>query len=816
MKPFVLNDALKAFNGQWSGIDPQILIERISIDSRSLDNGLNTLFFALTGANFDAHNYIEELIDAGVMHFVVTHIPDAVKGQAQFIVVPDVLQALQNLAAWYRQQFDLPVIAVTGSNGKTIVKEWLNFLLSPNYNIIRSPKSYNSQVGVPLSLFGIQDKHNLGIFEAGISTTGEMERLEAIIQPKFGIMTNIGSAHDEGFSNLGEKIKEKLKLFQGVDWMVYCKNKTIDTFIPSSIRKISWSTSDVTADIFLERTDLTDHDCAYRVHYKNDQFELRLPFQDESSVENALHCLCVLLLFDVPKALIVNRMALLYPVEMRLSVKKGQHNCTLIDDSYSSDFQSLKIALDFLENQSAHRKKTLILSDIFQSGLAGEELYSRVSQFVITNKINRVLCVGEGIGAFAHKFVNAKAFKTTSDLLQALDQFDFENETILIKGARHFRFEKIVAALEEKTHETVLEINLNAISDNLNYYRSKLQKSTKLMVMVKAYGYGNGGFEIARLLEHHSVDYLGVAFTDEGIELKAAGITIPIIVMNPETTSYAQLIQYGLEPEIYNMRTLNGFIRLLKERKIKQYPIHIKLDTGMHRLGFERAQLDDLIATLRDCPWVEVKSVFSHLATSDMPEQHDFVMQQIAVFDTNYRYLCEQLQIKPIAHILNTAGISNYGFAQYDMVRLGLGLYGLSADEHEQTELAQVGTLKSVISQIKQIKVGDSVGYGRRFVAQRPTVTATVPIGYADGILRKWGNGVGYVVINGKKAPIVGSICMDMLMCDVTGITCKEGDEVILFGEHPSLTEIATILETIPYEIMTSISNRVKRVFYRS
>ena len=799
----------KSFGGGTKGI-----IDNISIDSRSLQNNEKTLFFALVGPNNDAHIYISSLIEKGVQHFVVTHIPEGLSGKATFLVVENSLDALQRFAAHHRSLFKFPVIGLTGSNGKTIVKEWLNFLLGPDFNIIRSPKSYNSQVGVPLSVISINEKHNLGIFEAGISKMNEMEKLEVIIRPTIGIITNIGTAHDEGFVNLDEKIKEKLKLFKQSKLIIYQKNKVVDALIDPKTQTFSWSFSDEKADVFVVKKAVEDK-TILQIQYAKVNFEIQIPFQDEASIENAIICLMVLLSFKYDQKTIQSRMQWLYPVEMRLKVKNGINNTTLIDDSYSSDFQSLKMALDFLESQKQYTNKTVILSDIFQSGLSNEELYTKVSQLIASNKINRVIGIGETISAFKHKFVNCVTFKNTADFFLNFNCLNFGNETILIKGARHFQFEEIVAALEEKTHETVLEINLNAISHNLSFYKSKLNPSTKMMVMVKAFGYGSGGFEIAKLLEHHKVDYLGVAFADEGISLKNAGIILPIMVLNPETTSFSAIIQHHLEPEIYSLKGLNAFLKIAEKRKLKHFPIHIKLDTGMHRLGFEEENLDELIATLKGNQFVAVKSILSHMATSDDLEQQDFAHAQLHLFEKLSAKLMTELQIKPIRHILNTSGISNFPEAQYDMVRLGIGLYGISNDAEEQKYLENVGTLKSVISQIRTIQEGESVGYGRRFMAEKPTRVATIPIGYADGISRLWGNGVGFVTINNQKAPIVGSICMDMLMVDITEINCKEGDSVIIFGESPTVSFMAEKLQTIPYEILTSISQRVKRVFYR-
>jgi Alr-MurF fusion protein len=809
-----IRNIISILKANWVGKNDVSIIDSISIDSRSLQNDSNTLFFAISGPNHNGHEYIEDLISKKVQHFVVEYIPENLNDKANFLIVENTLVAFQKFATFYRSQFDFPIIGITGSNGKTIVKEWLNFLLSPDYNIIRSPKSYNSQVGVPLSILGINEKHNLGIFEAGISMTNEMEKLQKIIQPTIGILTNIGSAHDEGFSDVGEKIKEKLKLFTNVNALIVNKNKTISCFINPKTKQFTWSSDDKSADVFISAKKI-ENKTILQCIYLEETFSIEIPFQDQASVENAIHCLMLMLYFGYKPAVINSRMSELYPIEMRLKVKTGINNCTIIDDSYSSDFQSLKIALDFLEHQKQHKKKTIILSDIFQSGLTEEELYSQVSLLIISNKISRVIAIGKTISKFKRKFINGVAFQNTSEFIEAYDSLDFENETILIKGARDFHFEQIVTLLEQKTHETVLEINLNAVSHNLNFYKSKLNPKTKLMVMVKAFGYGNGGFEIAKLLEHHKVDYLGVAFSDEGIALKNAGINIPIMVLNPESTSFEAIINFKLEPEIYSIKGLKSFIKTAELKKITHYPIHIKLDTGMHRLGFQENDIPELIELLSNNEFVKVKSILSHMATSDSPEHKEFSIAQIQLFDKLSSKLKSALKINPIRHILNTSGISNFPEAQFDMVRLGIGLYGISNDDEEQKYLENVGTLKSIISQIRTIQEGESVGYGRRFMAKKETKIATIPIGYADGISRHLGNGKGYVVINNKKAPIIGSVCMDMLMVDVTDIDCKEGNTVIVFGEQPTIKEIAKLLDTIPYEILTSISQRVKRIFYR-
>ena len=810
----LISNIAQILHAKWQQQADWAKIDHVSIDSRSLQNGKSTLFFALVGPNNDGHVFIPELFERGVRNFVVHSIPKDFENKANFLQVENTLNALQDFACYYRKLYDFPVIGITGSNGKTIVKEWLNFLLSPDFNIIRSPKSYNSQVGVPLSVLSINEKHNLGIFEAGISTIHEMKKLEKIIQPSIGILTNIGSAHDEGFADLDQKIKEKMMLFANAKVLIFEKNESVEKYISPKTTPFSWSFSDKKASVFIAKK-MTGQFTKLAISNQTEAFEIEIPFQDKASVENAIACLMVLLHFKFDVKTIQNRMTLLYPIEMRLKVKNGIHNSTLIDDSYSSDFQSLKIALDFLENQKQHQQKTLILSDIFQSGLSNDELYSKVAALITSNKINRVIGIGSTIYEFKNKFENCLTFSNTSEFLAALSTLDFGNETILIKGARSFEFEKIVAALEEKTHETVLEINLNAISHNLNFYKSKLKPTTKLMVMVKAFGYGCGGFEIAKLLEHHKVDYLGVAFADEGIALKNAGIQLPIMVLNPESTSFSAIIQHQLEPEIYSLKGLKSFLKIAEDKKLNQFPIHIKLDTGMHRLGFEAEAIGELISILKGNSLVQVKSILSHMATSDDLNHRDFSNYQIELFDKLSSILIQELNIKPIRHLLNTSGISNFPEAQFEMVRLGIGLYGISNDAEEQKQLENVGTLKSIISQIRTISTGESVGYGRRFIAEKTTKIATIPIGYADGISRRWGNGLGYVTINNQKAYIVGSICMDMLMVDVSEIDCNEGDSVVIFGKDPTVTLLAEKLNTIPYEILTGISQRVQRVFFR-
>ena len=790
-------------------------INNISIDSRSLQNDKSTLFFALKGKNNNAHTYINVLLEKGIENFVVSELPkDTSRGN--YILVEDTLNALQNFASNHRSNFNFPIIGITGSNGKTIVKEWLNFLLSPDYNIARNPKSYNSQVGVPLSVLGINENHNFGIFEAGISESDEMQNLEQIIKPTIGILTNIGDAHNEGFLSKQEKISEKVKLFRNSEVVIYQKNTAVEAALESYyIKQFVWSFSDKTDALFIKKS-VSGNVTLLQFSYNSQDFEVEIPFTDYASVENAINSMMVLLYLNYDKPTIENRMKMLYPIEMRLKVKNGINNTTLIDDSYISDFQSIKIALDFLEQQKQYSKKKVILSDILQSGENESDLYKKIAELLKQNHISEVIGIGKSISAHKNFFENIKVYQNTKEFLENYNSSDFSNETILVKGARSFHLEEIVSLLEEKTHQTVLEINLNAITHNLNYYKSKLRPTTKIMVMIKAFGYGSGSFEIAKLLEYHKVDYLGVAFTDEGIQLRNSNISLPVIVMNPEPSSFTGLISHCLEPEIYSLKELQLFKKQLEKLERKNYPIHIKLDTGMHRLGFEEKDLYELTDYLnQNKEFFEVKSIFSHLSGSDSEKFRDFTLHQFEVFKKLSDFVKKKLKINPVCHISNTSGISNYPELQMDMVRLGIGLYGISNNENETKYLENVGTLKSVILQIKEIEKGESVGYSRSFVAEKPTRTATIPIGYADGVPRALSNGKGYVLINNQKVPIIGVVCMDMIMVDVTDINCNEGDSVIIFGENPKVTEIAKAVNTIPYEILAGISHRVKRVFYR-
>ena len=780
----------------------------ISIDSRSLRNTENTLFFALKGKNHNAHDFLNDLYAKGVRYFVVSQ-DVSLRADAVVFKVDDTLRALQRFVAFYRKKYTFPVIGITGSNGKTIVKEWLNQLLLPFYNIIKSPKSYNSQVGVPLSVIAINDEHNLGIFEAGISKPNEMDFLEEVIQPTIGILTNIGPAHNEGFSTKEEKLQEKIKLFKNADVLISEKTDLIEASKSEKAQWFTWSFNQ-TANVQFKKIDTV-----LKVQFNDIEFSVDLPFTDLASVENIATCITALLFLKIDTNYIVEAIPQLQTVQMRLQVKKGINDCLLIDDSYSSDYQSLKIALDFLEQQKTHQQKTVILSDIFQSGFTPEVLYQKVAQLLNQNHVTRVIGIGNKIGSHLTNVPQFQSYPDTETFLNDFNLRSFRSETILIKGSRSFQFEKIVAELEEKTHETVLEINLDAISHNLNFYKSKLKPTTKVMVMVKAFGYGNGSYEIAKLLAHHQVSYLGVAFADEGVELRKAGIKIPIVVMNPENSAFSTMIAYNLEPEIYNIAELNTFLQIAENQNLYNYPIHLKLNTGMNRLGFVEKDFDGLINLLKQTNLVEVASMFSHLATSDMPGERDFTLLQIQLFQKWAADIKSELNINPVLHILNTSGIYNFGEYQMDMVRVGIGLYGVGNDTNEDAQLQNVATLKTVVLQINDVEKDATVGYGRRFKAEKKSKIATIAIGYADGIRRSYGNGKGYVLVNNQKAFIAGTICMDMLMIDVTDIDVKIGDEVIVFGNDLRITEIAKIWETIPYEVMTSISQRVKRIFYK-
>jgi len=806
----------------------EAFINQLLIDSRKLLSPESSLFFAIRGDRHDAHRFIPDLYEKGVMQFVVSSLPvdPALYPKANFLLVPDTLRALQKLSSWHRHHFQIPVIGITGSNGKTIVKEWLYQLLREDKNIVRSPKSFNSQVGVPLSVWQMSADHELGIFEAGISMPGEMEHLESIISPTLGLLTNIGQAHDENFTGLAQKVEEKLILFRQAEVLVYCKDylpvkealETNEEYEKLSV--FTWSRK-TKADLQIGKINRTATDTDIQGVYQNRFVRLKIPFTDEASLENAIHCWAVMLHLGYEQEQIAARMEFLSPVAMRLELKEGINNCSIINDSYNSDLGSLSIALDFLNQQKQHPKKTLILSDILQSGKSEESLYSEVAELLLRKGVTRIIGVGEAISRQSGKFPMEYSFyPSTAEFLRQYNPSFFRDETILLKGARSFGFEEIGKVLQQKAHETVMEVNLSAIVHNLNYYRSKLPSGTKLMAMVKAFSYGSGSFEIANVLQFHHADYLAVAYADEGIELRKAGITLPIMVMNPEEQSYDSMIQYNLEPEIFSFRVLGLFDEAARRNRMgmegdRKLPIHIKLDTGMHRLGFEEKEINELIVRIRNSKSLSIRSVFSHLAGSDEAEHDGFTHLQIQRFDAMSRAITQHFNYPVLRHILNSAGISRFPSGVFDMVRLGIGLYGIGASEEEQAHLQHVSTLKTTISQIRQIPQGDSIGYSRKGLASHPMQIATVPIGYADGLSRKLSNGRGRMLVHGKMAPIVGNVCMDMCMIDITDIAAQEGEEVIVFGEEYPIQRIAKDLGTIPYEVLTNVSRRVKRVYFQ-
>jgi Alr-MurF fusion protein len=775
------------------------IIEHLVLDSRKIYSPATSLFFALQGARRDGHQFIAEVYKKGVRNFIVTRKQEQdTYPEATFILVNDSLAALQQLATWHRQQFNIPVIGITGSNGKTIVKEWLYQLLHPDYSIVRSPKSYNSQIGVPLSVWQMNEQNTLAIFEAGISRPGEMEKLEKIIQPTIGVLTNIGEAHSEGFDSIKQKEAEKRILFKNAKQppsleIVQVKRQAGSSLITAKKDKNSTLTLSV-----------------------------EIPFTDDASIQNAITCWQVLLLLGYDNEIIKSRMLLLSPVNMRLELKKGINHCNIINDSYSADLSSLEIALNFLDQQQAGSGKTVILSEFLQSALKDETLYKLILESLKKHKVNRVIGIGEKItneldtaSKDPSSTISIELYPSTNNFIEHFRFSRFREETILVKGARVFEFEKIVQLLEQKVHQTVLEINLNAIAHNLRTYQGYLEPATKVMAMVKAFAYGSGGAEIAGTLQYHKVDYLGVAYADEGVELRKAGISLPIMVMNPEESAFESLIEYNLEPDIYSFGLLHSFDAFLQQEGLQQYPIHIEIETGMNRLGFAAGEIGSLGDYLSKTVSMKVQTVFSHLAASEDAKENAFTLEQFNRYRQAAMILKEKLTYPFIEHLANSGAIFRLPQLQLGMVRLGIGLYGIDSSDTHQSELQPVATLKSTIAQLKNIKAGESVSYNRRGIVKRDSLIATVRIGYADGFSRHLGNGKGRMWINGQLAPVIGTVCMDMTMIDVTGMEgIREGDEVIIFGKELPIQRVAEWADTIPYEIMTTISQRVKRVYF--
>ena len=797
-------------------------IDWILTDSRSLCFAEESLFFALKTKRNDGHKYIPDLYKRGVRNFVVSDLPQNLEDyeDVNFLQLSHPLKGLQRLAEKYRSRFDVPVIGITGSNGKTVVKEWLYQLLSPERIVTRSPRSYNSQIGVPLSVWLMTESTELGIFEAGISEMGEMEALQNIIRPSIGVLTNIGGAHQENFYSTMDKCMEKLALFKDCDVVVYDgDNELINGCISKSLlasREIAWSRIDNERPLFIESVTKNVASTTVCYRYLGMPNEYTIPFIDDASVENSLHCLAVALYLMVPAEKISERMAVLEPVAMRLEVKEGKNGCVLINDSYNSDLASLDIALDFMSRRSEDkgRKRTLVLSDMFETGQTPKLLYRQVAELVQSRGVHKIIGVGEEIHSASSRFEMEKYFfQTTEELLASGLMEEFRNEVVLIKGSRAFHFDEISDRLELKVHETILEINLNALVDNLNYYRSKLKPETKMVCMVKASAYGAGSYEIAKTLQACRVDYLAVAVADEGSELRKAGITRSIIVMNPELSAFKTMFDYKLEPEVYSFSLLNELIKAAEKEGVTNFPIHIKLDTGMHRLGFAPSDIPELVNRLKRQTAVIPRSVFSHLVGSDGAQFDSFTRMQIETFEQASEQLQNAFTHRILRHICNTAGIERYLGAQFDMVRLGLGLYGVCPFTNRI--IHNVSTLKTTILQIHDVPQNETVGYSRKGRLNRDSRIASIPIGYADGLNRRLGNGNAYCLVNGQKAPYVGNICMDVCMIDVTDIDCKEGDKVIIFGDDLPVTVLSDILGTIPYEILTSVSNRVKRVYFQ-
>ncbi len=806
-------------NAKIIGISTQS-IRHLLIDSRQFTQAENTVFVALNTAKNNGHQYVLGLYQKGIRLFMVNAIPDNCKQitDACFYIVADTLKAIQKLSTIHRSQFQIPVIGITGSNGKTIVKEWLYQLLKDDYSICRSPKSYNSQVGVPLSLWQLNQHHTLGIFEAGISKVGEMQLLEQCIQPTIGVLTSLGTAHDEGFKDISEKLNEKLQLFKNCKTVIVnalCLTDEQLHLIPSTVVLISKNEN---ATLQIIDTKQLGVQTEIFAKYNNEKISIKIPFTDAASIDNAITCWATLLTLKTNTLDIETRLMQLQSVAMRLELKLGNNNCVLINDFYNSDINALEIALHHQKQQHRGGSKIVILSDIEQSGKSNEELYAAVAKLLVQFKIDTVIGIGHEIASQRKLFhANAYFFDTTHQFItesKTNHHLQFKDAVILLKGARRFEFENISKLYQQKSHDTVLEINLNKLIHNINFYRSQIQQSTKLMCMVKATGYGSGSAEIAFTLQHHHVNYLAVAYADEGVELRKAGIHLPIMVMNPEESSYNDMIDYRLEPELFSFKVAKEFLQALQLKAISEpYPVHIKIDTGMHRLGFEEDQLQELCGFLSKETELKVQSIFSHLVASDDSSFDDFTNQQIDLFKKMSALLEHALGYETIKHICNSGAITRLKEAHFNMVRLGIGMYGVGFNELEKQQLENISSLKTNISQIKQLKATDTVGYNRKGVITKDTTIATIPIGYADGFSRKLGNGNFSVMINNHPCKTIGNICMDMCMVDITNVTCKEGDQVVLFETNEQLMQLSKAMDTIPYEVLTNISSRVKRVY---
>lgn len=800
-------------------------ISWILTDSRSVCFPEDTLFFAVCSDRNDGHKYIADLYRRGVRNFVVEQVPadcETAYAGANFLRVPHSVAALQRLAERHRDEFSIPVVGITGSNGKTVVKEWLYQLLSPSMVVTRSPRSYNSQIGVPLSVWLLDERSQVGIFEAGISQRGEMDALRDIIQPTVGVLTNLGSAHQENFSSMDEKCMEKLKLFHDTKAIVYpYDDETVRRCVASLDYKgeqIAWSATDPKARLYINKVEKNGVTTTVTYTFDGEESSYTLPFIDEASVANSVTCVAVALYLGLTREQTAGRMAGVEPVAMRLEVKEGQHGCTLINDSYNSDVNSLDIALDFMSRRPDHagRKRTLILSDIYQSGKDGVALYKEVSDLSRTRGVQKFIGIGPDISANAGVIDIAEKyfFNDCQEFISSHVFASLHDEVILLKGARRFSFDCLTELLEQKVHETILEVNLGAVVKNLNYFRSYMKPTTKIACMVKADAYGAGAVEVAKTLQDHRVDYLAVAVADEGVTLRKNGITSNIMVMNPEMTAFKTMFDYDLEPEVYSFRLLDALVKAAQREGVTGFPVHIKLDTGMHRLGFNPiTDMGGLISRLKRQNSVIPRSVFSHFVGSDSDDFDNFSAHQFELFKQGSEKLQSAFSHKIIRHMDNSAGIEHFPERQLDMCRLGLGLYGI--DSRDNSVINNVCTLKTTILQIRAVPKDETVGYSRKGILTRDSLIAAIPIGYADGLNRHLGCGHCYCLVNGKKAPYVGNICMDVAMIDVTDIDCKEGDTVEIFGDDLPVTVLSDVLETIPYEVLTGISNRVKRVYFQ-
>ncbi|MBK9391712.1 MAG: bifunctional UDP-N-acetylmuramoyl-tripeptide:D-alanyl-D-alanine ligase/alanine racemase [Bacteroidetes bacterium] len=800
---------------------PDIVVSELVTDSRQLSYTDEIAFVAIRGKNHDGHKYIAGLYQKGIRTFIVENLPEniPVYPEAAFILSESTVAALQLIASARRKAFTSPVIAITGSAGKTIVKEWLADIMSLSLPVIRSPRSYNSQIGVPLSVWKLDEKYRLGIFEAGISHPGEMEKLQRIINPSIGVITNIGDAHRENFPDYVTKAAEKLKLFRDSSTIIYClDHKIVSELIDSDEnlkRKelISWSLQNKNATVFAEKVNLASGNTGINLTYKGRVYYFEVPFQDRASVENALSVTAVCLHLGVSQDLIDRGLRGLVSVPMRMEMKGGINNCQLIEDYYNSDPGSLGMALEYLKAQNG-RKTTLILSDFVQAGRSDPELYGEVAGLLKKTAITRFIGIGRSLASCKHLFrPEDRFYYSTDEFIRSIITNEFSNEIILLKGARVFEFEKIARVLEQQVHLTVLEINLDAISHNLNKFRSYLYPSTKIMAMVKAFAYGSGSSEIASFLEYHRVSYLAVAYADEGVGLRNSGVTLPVMVMNPDPSAAELMIKYSLEPELYSITSFQSFVSVADRHGLIGYPVHIKIDTGMHRLGFLPEEIAGLVAEIRKRECIRIISVFSHLAASENAGLDNFTKKQVETFLSVAGQIRQATTYPFMRHILNSSGIVRMPAYQFEMVRPGIGIYG--AGSFDGIDLRPAGRFKTRISQVKRVKGGEPVGYGCTDVSDTDRIIAILPVGYADGLKRKMGNRRGNLFIQGKRVPIIGNVCMDMCMADITGVDAQAGDEAEIFGENISINEIAEICETIPYEILTSIPERVKRVFFR-